>query len=334
MTGLGWYVHHHGRGHLTRFEAVRPHVIGPVVVFSSLDAPTDLPEDTRWVVLPRDDAPYDRAGRRVDPQSADPTVGGLLHWAPLGHPGHRQRLAAIAAASVSHDLDAFVVDVSVEVALWVRLLGLPTVVVAQPGERTDGVHALAYRAADRIIAPWPRALVPSAALEEFGDRVEWIGGVSRFADRVVVARRDERSVLILGQALPGEALARARDEAEAAGWTMTVVGADAAPWQADPWDQLCAATVVVSAAGQNSVADIAAARARALVIAQDRPFGEQAATAEALDRARLAVSTPVPQPGGLVPLLERARMLEPEWSTWQVAGAPARAAAAIASVVR
>ena len=33
---VGWYVHHHGAGHRTRFSAVRPHLDADVVVFSSL----------------------------------------------------------------------------------------------------------------------------------------------------------------------------------------------------------------------------------------------------------------------------------------------------------
>lgn len=332
MSGVGWYVHHHGRGHLTRFAAVRPHLPGPVVAFSSLDAPSDLAPDTQWVVLPRDDASYVRDGVSVDPRSSDPTAGGLLHWAPLGHPGHRQRLAAIAAASV--DLDAFVVDVSVEVALFVRLLGLPTVVVTQPGDRTDGVHSLAYRVADRILAPWPEGAVPSVALDEARDRVAWVGGVSRFAGRPRTVVHEPRSVLVLGAALVGGALEQARAEATEAGWTFRTVGADAAQWSADPWDALCAAEVVVSAAGQNSVADLAAAGARAVVIAQERPFDEQAATAAELDRTGLAVVSHVPEPGGFVALLDRARTLEPRWERWRTDGAPERAAAVIASVMR
>ena len=40
---VGWYVHHHGAGHLTRLLAVRPHLDADVVVFSSLAAPVAVP---------------------------------------------------------------------------------------------------------------------------------------------------------------------------------------------------------------------------------------------------------------------------------------------------
>ncbi len=54
MSVVGWYVHHHGAGHLTRFLAVRPHLDHEVVVFSSMPAPARLPDRTSWVILPRD----------------------------------------------------------------------------------------------------------------------------------------------------------------------------------------------------------------------------------------------------------------------------------------
>ncbi len=42
-SAVGWYVHHHGAGHITRFLAVRPHLDAQVTVFSSLAAPDPLP---------------------------------------------------------------------------------------------------------------------------------------------------------------------------------------------------------------------------------------------------------------------------------------------------
>ena len=50
-----------------------------------------------------------------------------------------------------------VVDVSVEVAILVRLLGVPVVVMAMPGDRIDAPHDLVYQAADHILAAWPES---------------------------------------------------------------------------------------------------------------------------------------------------------------------------------
>jgi len=300
---VGWYVHHHGAGHLTRMLAVRPHLDADVVAFSSLPAPRTLPEGTTWVTLPRDDDAVTGADGTVrhpaDRDSGtDPTVGGLLHWAPLHHDGHAARLAALAAWIGEARPMAFVVDVSVEVTLLVRLLGVPPVVVVQPGDRSDGPHALGWSAAARLVAPWPDGLHESAALARVGDRVHHVGGVSRHDGRPrpvdaagspVVAVPG--SVLVLPGGGAGGAADLAASVASAAaatpGTTWTVLGADG--WVDDPWAALCSAEVVVSAAGQNSVADLAAAGARAVVLPQGRPFDEQEATGRALAELGLAV---------------------------------------------
>ena len=50
---IGWYVHHHGGGHLRRLQAIRPHLrYHDVTVLSSLRRPDDWQGD--WVHLPMD----------------------------------------------------------------------------------------------------------------------------------------------------------------------------------------------------------------------------------------------------------------------------------------
>ena len=321
MGLTGWYVHHHGFGHLTRFRAVRPYLAGEVVVFSSLPEPATLPAATRWVHL---DADNDRPAGAPDPAGADPTAGGLLHWAPLGHAGHARRLAVLTAAIAEQRFDRFVVDVSVEVALLVRLLGVATVVVTQPGDRSDGPHRLAYASASRVLAPWPAGAHPAVP-----GSVE-VGGISRFDGRVRDAERKPGTVLVLGADFAGHV---ARAAAATPGTRWQHAGGSVSTWIDDPWVALQRAEVVVAAAGQNSVADLAAAGARAVVVPQSRPFGEQVATGRILADRRLAVVEPVwPDDAAWPAVLGRARALRPDWSRWEVTGAARRAAEAIAAV--
>jgi hypothetical protein len=340
---IGWYVHHAGAGHLTRFRAVRPHLDADVVVFSSAPRPPALPPATRWVALARDDDPIPVEGGSRMPADADPTARGLLHWAPLGHPGHTDRLAAIAASIGAESYAAFVVDVSVEVALLVRLLGVPPVLFAQPGARLDGPHALGYAAAERIIAPWAEGVHVAPALEAVADRVRTVGAISRFDGRARAGARRPGTVLFLGGGEAGDAGALVRAAAAATdGWSWTMLGgvrADAAGsvistgWVDDPWPHLCRAEVVVSWTGQNAVADLAAVDARAVVVPQPRPFDEQAATGDALAAAGLAVRLSAwPEPSAWPDVLAEARASAPVWSRWRTGGAAARAAAAIAEV--
>jgi hypothetical protein len=327
---IGWYVHHHGRGHLTRLLAIAAHVDAGIRCFSSLPEPAGLPANCTWTVLPRDDEPGDHG----DPRDADPTVAGLLHWAPLDHTGHRTRLAAITAAVAADPVSAFVVDVSVEVALLVRLLGIRPVLIAQPGIRDDAPHRSAFQAATRIVAPWPQALLEPAHLQEVGDKVVYTGGISRFDGRPRTGASAD-GVLLLGgaggSAVTGDDI-RAAEAASGEPWRV-LGGASDAAWEADPWEALTSASVVVSWAGQNAIADLAAAEAWAVVVPQERPFAEQAETAAALERAGLAiVARAWPEPAAWPDLLHRARERRPDWSAWQVQGAAERAAAAIMAV--
>lgn len=326
---IGWYVHHHGRGHLTRMLVIARHLGHEIDCFSSLARPDDLPPGVTWTVLPRDDDPAPRLPHD------DPTVGGILHWAPLRHDGHRTRLAAIAAAVTTGRIGAFVVDVSVEVTLFLRLLGMPVVAITQPGERVDEAHRLGYAAATRVVAPWPGELYAPAHLTGLGDRVAFVGGISRFADRVRDHERRTDAVVLLGggggTAVSGDDVAAAE---RATGRPWTLLGAGSGRWRADPYAAISTAAVVVSWCGQNAVADLAASDARAIVIPQDRPFDEQAATAAALDRSGLAVAVEKwPHADRWPELLDRARALRPAWDAWRVRGAAQRAADEIEAVM-
>lgn len=331
---IGWYIHHHGYGHLARFLAVTPHLRVPVAAFSSLPRPAGLDPAVPWTRLPADaDIAVRPDGTRCDPRDGDPTARGHLHWAPQGHPGHRARLAAIAAAAADTDLRVFVSDVSAEVAVFARLLGLCTVVVTQPGDRTDAPHALAYDLADRVLAPWAHGAVRADALATRAERVVWTGGISRFDGRPT-APASTASVLFLGRTLDPTVSAATADLLAARGWTVRAIGQDADSRVDDPWPALSSSTVVVSAAGQNSVADLAAANARAVVIAQERPFDEQHHTADALDRWDLARVAPRDVAASdLSTLIERAADDRPDWSRWQVDGAARRAAEAIEAML-
>ncbi|WP_263120082.1 hypothetical protein [Cellulomonas fimi] len=322
---IGWYVHHHGSGHLGRLRAIAPHLDAELLCFSSLPEPAGLPAHCRWVALDRDD----------DGTATDPTAGGLLHWAPLGHPGHTRRLATLARALQEERADALVVDVSVEVTLLARLLGIPPVLIAQPGVRDDLPHTLGLRAAARVVAPWPAGLMPAPHLEPVRSRVHHVGGISRFEGRARPTG-EPSGVLLLGGRGGTDVDRRRIDEAVAGtpDTRWTVLG-PSGQWLADPWDALTGARTVVAWAGQNSIADLAVADARAVVIPQPRPFDEQLCTARALAAAGLAVVAPDwPDAPTWPRLLDEAAALEPDWSRWRTRGAAARAAEVIDDVAR
>ncbi len=317
---IGHYIHHVGRGHLRNAFCIATALDGEVTGLSSLPRPDRWPG--KWIELERDDrnAPV-----------RDPSAHGQLHWAPVHDRGLAARMARIASWIDGARPAALVVDVSVEVAVFARLMGIPTVVLALPGNRSDRAHRLGYAQAYAVLAAWPAGLGDmDRDLRPFANHTHHIGGLSRFAGRTPAApsRRGRRRVLVL-QGNGGTSIGPAQIAAAAAatpGWEWQRLGPG--NWSEDPWPALCSADVVVTHAGLGALADVAAAACPAIVIPQDRPHDEQRATARALADAGLAVTGPAwPDDRQWPELLARAGEVGGSgWCRWRTDGAAQRAA--------
>lgn len=322
---IGYYVHHHGSGHLTRARLLAAALGRPVTGLSSLPRPAGWTGP--WVELPHDAVPPPRPGVDVD-------AGGVLHWAPTAHEGYVARMAMISRWVAQAKPDLVVVDVSVEVTLLVRLLGVRVVVVAMRGDRGDRPHALAYDAAEALIALWPEHLASTRWPGRWVEKTCHTGGFSRLDD---LARASGTSPVEAGSVLllwgrGGDGVGPDLERAAAASgpewsWRRPWPSTDAASL----WSELTRAEVVVSHAGQNAVAEVAASRRPAVVIAEDRPFGEQQETAAVIDTSGIAVGLadwPVEQ--AWPQLLDRARHRGGDrWSEWSDLDGIARAVALI-----
>ena len=305
---IGWYVHDHGQGHLQRLVCVSQHLRTPVTGLSSLPPPPSF--DGHWQQVASD---------RPSGADSDIDAGGTLHWAPRHHDGLRQRMAAIAAWVDQEQPALMVVDVSVEVAVLTRTLGVPVVVVAMRGDRGDRPHQLAYDLAEALLAPWP-ARLPEPWPAAWSQKAWHVGALSRFDGRRPTAAPGGRRVVVLwgsggsAVALPDVDAARAATP----GWTWEVTGLPGSTWVDDPWALLQEADVVVCHAGQNVLAEVAAARRPAIVITQPRPFEEQVANGRALTAGGLAlVRGQWPAPGEWPGLLAEAAASDPTtWSGW------------------
>lgn len=316
---IGWYVHHHGHGHLQRMRSIAAALAQPVTVLSSLPAPADF--NGGWVHL-ADDLPTGC--------EADVSAGGTLHWAPRHHPGLRDRMAAIADWVGAHQPALVVVDVSVEVAVLVRSMGVPVVVAAMRGDRSDRAHRIAYDLADALLAPWPAEL-PEPWPQAWLDKAWHVGGLSRHDHREATAAPGRSRVLVLWGRGGADVTTADVHRAAAAtpGWVWDSCGLADGSWVDDPWPLLLEADVVVTHAGQNAVAEVAAARRRSVVVPQARPHHEQVATARALAGAGLAVVEATwPPPERWAAVLGEASALDPSgWARWSDGGGAARAAA-------
>ncbi|NJB86594.1 putative glycosyltransferase [Lewinella marina] len=307
---VAFYVHHHGSGHATRtrvLAAALPSEV-PVHVFTS--APERFKGWERGTVhtLPPDVAP-DR-----DP-ARDLLEDQVLHYAPVEVPDVSRRMALIANWIAEHRPAWFIVDLSVEVALFVRLCGVRVALVRLHGHRDDLAHRGAFGLADRLLAPFPAELEDAHTPAWVRGKTTYLGAFSRYDHRTedrLSCRQllglppDARIATVIngrggGARVPSE---WAKIAAAVPDWLFLLVGEvdpdsatgpgnlRAAGRQSDTFPWLRAADVVVGSGGTNTMFEIGAARVPYLSLPEPRPFDEQHCKMEALQRHGLTRIVP------------------------------------------
>ena len=321
---IGYYVHHQGSGHRTQMCCIARHLRNPLTVLSSTGRPSGW--DQGWIDLAPDVGPSSNA--------EDCSARGVLHWAPRRDAHLRARMARIAEWIDSAQPTLMIIDVSVEVAILARLLGVPVVVAAMRGNRLDRPHRSAYDLAEALLAPWPPTCAVAGWPARWRAKTWHVGAFSRFDGKVTNlghSRSTERGNALVLWGSGGSSINQADITATVAAtpeWDWRVLGV---PAPADPdsvREELAWADVVICHGGQSAVAEVAAMRRPAIVVAQPRPHNEQLDTALALQKAGVAIGLPSwPDPQDVAGLLEAALRLGGErWSEWSPGDGAQRAA--------
>ena len=292
--GIGWYVHHQGAGHLQRARAVAAALPRPCTILGTLAGfdtagldSLDLPDDRLL-----GDATFEgRDGAAERPEA--------FHYAPLNHPGLRTRMARIAEWAARTDPALLVVDVSVEVALFARLLSVPTLVVRLAGTRTDQPHLEAFRSANRLLAPFPAALDGAGVPDWVRAKTDYAGFLGGPAQATFEASRD--IVVVFGRGGAGgdlSALAAAARSVPDRFWHVLgpVSGTGPTPanlylhgWVSDVERWIARADLLIGGGGDGVVALAAAHARRFLCLPEMRAYGEQIEKAAALARLGAAI---------------------------------------------
>ena len=165
-------------------------------------------------------------------------------------------------------------------------------------------------------------------------RLHTVGGLSRHPVGASGRPPGGRRVVVMlgagGHDMTTADVARAREQTPE--WSWTVLGGGLGTWVDDPRAALRDADVVITHAGQNSLAEVAAARRPAVVLPQQRPHDEQRTTADVLrDDAWPTVVLDTWPSRGWRDVLERAAALDASaWSRWCDGGAARRFADVVA----
>lgn len=340
---IGFYVHHDGRGHLERTRAVAE-ALGHdrvSVVTSHPDARTVL-GGGRLTQLPGDvpSGPARALG--------DVSANGVFHWAPERPEVSGPRVEALLDWVRSARPAVVVVDVSVEVAVQLRLLGVPVIVVRLAGHRDDAAHRLAHQVAELLLAPFPQVLEEEATPLDVRRRSHYSGYISRHAptpeNELPTRPSRNRALVVWGRGTPAPSVAALEAAAAATPeWSWSAAGPwDPSTsgrvihlgWQPEPRDLTAAADVVIGTAGDGTIGLIGATQSRFVALPQARPFDEQQSAAAQLHRLGLAaVHRGWPSPERWGGLLREALAIEPtRLDLLGVSGAAQRAAAAIDAV--
>lgn len=293
---IGWYVHHQGAGHLHRARAVAAHLRRPCTVIGTL---AGLDHDGLTVLDLPDDRPLqdDNGFSGRDGEADRPEA---FHYAPLNHPGLRRRMARMAEWAEATDPALLVVDVSVEVALFARLLSVPTVVVRLAGDRTDRPHLEAFRSATAVLAPFPQALESPQTPDWVRAKTVYAGFLGDTApDRVSTG---EDIAVVFGRGGDGgdlTALAAAARAVPNRRWQVygPVSGHTEIPqnlhlhgWVSDIAARAASAAVLVGGGGDGLVALASALGKPFICLPEPRAYGEQTGKAEALQRLGAALT--------------------------------------------
>lgn len=304
---VGFYVHHHGSGHATRSKQLADGLPAdtPVRFFTSAPDYFEGYGADRLTPLPPDFL------RTRDP-ARDLLRDNVLHYAPVDLPGVSARMAIIAGWIAEHRPAYFVVDLSVELALFVRLCGCRVYLVRLHGHRDDPAHTAAFQLAEGLLAPFAPALEDAHTPDWVREKTIYLGTFSRYDNRKEARPQVRRTLKISGERPvvtvvngSGGATRSAAYWAKVAAahpdqqWLLVgrLDAADVPPpdnlrlagFVADTYPYLRAADYLIGSGGTNTMSEVAAVRGRFISLPEPRPFGEQVCKMRALERLGLTV---------------------------------------------
>ena len=352
---LGYYIHLHGKGHAQRAKAIAQHLHLPVTFIGTGVSQHNWDEVAQYQLL---DLPPDKVEYVPDIPINQDCQTYSFHYAPYYSNAYRQRAIILANWVARTDPTAVIVDVSAEIAQYLRFLGVPVIAVRQHGDRSDYPHLAGYDAAYKTLAPYPEILEVEAVPSWIRKKTIYCPGFSRYSGRVFhkstareqlnIPLQQQVVVVLNGKGGGKHSLA---DIAEAAfstpNWLWLIIGetnqnSDTIPdnisvvgWCEDTYPYLKAADVAIASGGHNTVMEIGTAKIPFLCIPEYRPFNEQEVKARLLQKLGLCIVLETfPTKNNIESVFERLQKINTDkWDEIMASDGALQAAKAIQSEI-
>jgi UDP-N-acetylglucosamine:LPS N-acetylglucosamine transferase len=289
-----YFVHAHGNGHRATFNLLYP----ALSVFFTVIAITTNNEITAYLHRKHDVDVLELPPKYpVGYEIPEHTFSKAFEVTPYAtEPAGRAK--ALAEAIERYQPKAFYCDGVPELAIMVRGMGVPVVLVHLPGNvMNDPTQVFAHELADYIVAHFP------ASLEQvnypFAAKTYYSGYMSQYAGRGLAQRNrpDSSNVTIL-LGYDNYDVSVLKNITNDQNTQFTIIGNK----QDYALNKNCtllgpvkdireaiAGDVVISAAGQNTIAELLSLGKRLVLLPEPRPYDEQAVHATVLATQRIAL---------------------------------------------
>lgn len=289
-----YFVHAHGNGHRATFNMLYP----ALSVFFEVIAITTNSEITEYlhqkhevqiIELP----PKYPAGYEIP----EHTFSKAFEVTPYAIEA-AERAKALAEAIELYKPKAFYCDGVPELAIMVRGMGVPVVLVHLPGNlKNDPTQVFAHELADHIVAHFPSSLEQTNY--PFASKTYYSGYISQYAGHGL--NQNNRSdiyhvTVLLGYDNYDETVLKNMTKDQ--NTQFTIIGnrrdydLDKNCIQLGPVKDIreaIAGEVVISAAGQNTVAELLSLGKRLILLPEPRPYDEQVVHANVLANQNVAL---------------------------------------------
>ncbi|MCF2442599.1 hypothetical protein L0657_01425 [Dyadobacter sp. CY345] len=289
-----YFVHAHGNGHRATFNMLYP----ALSVFFEVIAVTTNNEITRYLHKKHDVQVLELPPKYpVDYEIPEHTFSKAFEVTPYAvEPAGRAK--ALAEAIACYKPKAFYCDGVPELAIMVRGMGVPVVLVHLPGNvMNDPTQVFAHELADHIVAHFPSTL--EQANYRFASKTYYSGYLSQYAWEVFNPNNlsdIDNVTIILGYDNIDEAVLKNITQDQ--NIQFTIIG-NKRNYDLNKNCKLLGPVkdireaivgeVVISAAGQNTIAELLSLNKRLILLPEPRPYDEQVVHANVLGNQNIAL---------------------------------------------